>query len=226
VALAEILRTEHEAGPSAVVIGRRGTKLAKRVVDVAVGVPLCLAFAVPIALFALVLAVQLRGTPLFIHRRIGRGGRLIAIPKLRTLPTTTPRYADKTAVDLEPVSRFAALLRRTHLDELPQLFLVPLGHLSLVGPRPRMLSEAMACGDEYFATIRTSVAQGCTGLWQISHAQRARVSDGPEFDHFYVENHSLRLDVWIMWRTLLMFVGGRPVGLDDVPRWALRSTTL
>jgi len=159
---------------------------------------------------------------LFVHDRIGHGGRRVAIPKLRTLAPGFHAYADKTQVAVEPPTRLARFLRRSHLDELPQLFLVPLGHLSLVGPRPRMATEADEHGDAEYEALRTSVVQGCTGLWQVSGHQ-GRVSDRPELDRFYVEQRTLRLDAWILWRTLRQTVRRPPVlDVTDVPRWALR----
>jgi lipopolysaccharide/colanic/teichoic acid biosynthesis glycosyltransferase len=196
--------------------------VVKRAFDVVVGVPLCL-LAIPLLVaLALVLAVQHRASPVFVHQRIGHRGRVVAIPKLRTLPPGTPMYADKTVTDLEPSSVLARFLRVSHLDELPQLFLVPLGRLSLVGPRPRMATEATDHGDPAYDAVRTSVLQGCTGLWQISgHA--GRVSDRPEFDHFYVQQHTLRLDAWILWRTLRQVVVPATLDLEDVPAWTLRA---
>ena len=125
------------------------------------------------------------------------------IPKLRTLEPDHDRYADKTAVALTPPSRLTAFLRRSHLDELPQLLLVPIGRLSLVGPRPWKVSEAEACDDEVYNAVRTTVPQGCTGLWQVSTGTTARVSDHPEYDLFYVQQRTVRLDVWIVWRTVI-----------------------
>jgi len=198
----------------------RGT--AKRAFDVVVGVPLCVLAVAPLLILALVLAVQHRASPVFVHQRIGHRGRTVSIPKLRTLPPGTPIYADKTVTDLEPASRFARFLRSSHLDELPQLFLVPLGRMSLVGPRPRMANEAADHGDIAYEAVRTSVLQGCTGLWQIS-GHHGRVSDRPEFDHFYVEQHTLRLDAWILWRTVRQLFAPGEVGLDEIPAWTLRQ---
>ena len=196
---------------------------AKRAFDLVVGIPLCLLAVPVIGALALVLAVHHRANPFFVHDRIGRAGATVRVPKLRTLCVGHDPFADKTVACLEPSSRFTALLRRTHLDELPQLFLVPLGHLSLVGPRPRMESEAAVFGEAMFDQVRTSVPQGCSGLWQISHGLGGRVSDHPEYDLFYVEHRTLRLDLWILWRTAGQLVGGKRVALDDVPRWLLRS---
>jgi lipopolysaccharide/colanic/teichoic acid biosynthesis glycosyltransferase len=203
--------------------GGGSPRAAKRAFDVALGVPLCLVAVPLMVLLAGALWVQHHAAPFFVHDRIGRHGRRIPIPKLRTLPPSTPRYADKTTHELTPASPLAGFLRRSHLDELPQLFLVPLGRLSLVGPRPRMLSEAEHFGDERYDRVRTSVDQGCTGLWQISVDGGGRVSDSPQYDYFYAHHRTLRLDLWILWRTAIQILGARPVTLDDVPAWTLHA---
>lgn len=199
--------------------------LGKRLVDVVVGTIVCVV-AIPVMLvLALVLAAQHRTNPFFVHERIGRGGRIVRIPKLRTLSPDTPRYADKTITPIEAADRLSRFLRSRHLDELPQLLLVPPGRLSLVGPRPRMVAEAELHDDDEYEVIRTSVPQGCTGLWQVS-GETGRVSDHPEYDRFYVEQHTVRLDAWILWRTLRQALFGGAVGLADVPSWALRAPEL
>jgi lipopolysaccharide/colanic/teichoic acid biosynthesis glycosyltransferase len=203
-----------------------GRRWPKRAVDLVVGVPLCLLAGPVVLLLAAVLAVHHRGNPFFVHERIGFGGRPVRIPKLRTLASSTPPYADKTATELQVQGRLARWLRVTHLDELPQLFIVPLGRLSLVGPRPRMMSEAVAFANETFDAQRVALPQGLTGLWQVGAGHNARVSDHPEFDLFYVRNQTLRLDLWILWRTLAQALGGRPVELDRVPNWTLRSRVI
>jgi lipopolysaccharide/colanic/teichoic acid biosynthesis glycosyltransferase len=197
----------------------------KRAFDVAVGVPLCLVVLPVVIGLALVLALQHRTWPFFVHDRIGRNGESVAIPKLRTLARTVHPYADKTVTLLEPPSRLSRALRASHLDELPQLFLVPLGRLSLVGPRPRMLPEAAEHGDARYEALRTSIHQGCTGLWQISGHQ-GRVSDRPEYDEFYLAHRSLRLDAWILWRTVRQLVVPATLELDEIPAWTLRRRPL
>jgi lipopolysaccharide/colanic/teichoic acid biosynthesis glycosyltransferase len=196
---------------------------SRRAFDLVLGVPLSL-LAVPVVLLAaLVLAVRFRANPFFIHNRVGYGGRTITIPKLRTLSPDTHPYADKTVVRIEAPHGFTRFLRKSHLDELPQLLLVLGGRLSLVGPRPRMLSEIDDHGDDDYDDRRTSVPQGCTGLWQVSAGQGARVSDHPEYDEFYVDQHTMLLDVWILWRTFRQIFGHAPVSFEDIPLWALRD---
>src|SRR4051812_40842286 len=151
---------------------RRG-RVRKRVLDVMVGVPLCLLVLPTVLVLCVILVIQQRSPrALFVHQRFGYQGRLISVPKLRTLSRATHPYADKTVVELQPVSRFASFLRRSHLDELPQLFLVPFGRLSLVGPRPCMVNEAIEHSNEHFRQVRTSVPVGCTGLWQVGAANQ------------------------------------------------------
>src|SRR2546422_4567327 len=94
--------------------------VAKRLLDVIIGLPLAVLAIPAIALLALGLVITLRQWPFFVQRRIGKNGKLFACPKLRTLPSSTPTYASKYEI-AGRVDGFAGLLRRTHLDELPQL---------------------------------------------------------------------------------------------------------
>jgi lipopolysaccharide/colanic/teichoic acid biosynthesis glycosyltransferase len=119
------------------------------------------------------------------------------------------------------IPRLARVLRAKHLDELPQLFLVVAGKMSLVGPRPEMahLHEAT---EPTFAAARTTVRPGCTGLWQLSPAGAGLIGEAPEYDLFYLRYASLGLDLWILWRTFRFMLHIAPLlNLSDVPPWAL-----
>ena len=200
---------------------RNRSKKSKRVVDVVVGSALAVLAIPVIAGLALVMAWSLRCSPFFVQQRVGRDGRLFRFWKLRTLPKAAPAYADKYAIERIPIPRMARFLRSTHLDELPQLFLVPLGLMSLVGPRPEM-PQLHQSGDKAFARARTSVRPGCTGLWQVSVAYHRLIWEAPEYDLAYPRLRNLRLDLWILWRTVAMTLGrSRPVTLDDLPSWVL-----
>lgn len=193
---------------------------AKRIVDVLIG-SVFAALALPlVGLLAVLLFIELRTSPFFIQQRVGRNGRPFRIPKLRTLPRDVHPYTSKAAfrqADLPPLSRF---LRQSHLDELPQLLLVPFGRMSLVGPRPKMPDWAEPI-DSVHGFVRTRIRPGCTGLWQVSRDVHSRVADCPDYDYYYVRNACLRLDLWILWRTLLLFVGSSEgISLAHVPRWA------
>ena len=188
----------------------------KRAIDL-IGGSLLAVVAVPlILLLATAGTVVWRANPFFVQERIGRDGRRFRLWKLRSLPVRAPAYADKYALNEVPIPWFGRMLRRLHLDELPQLFHVVSGKMSLVGPRPEMafLHERMPAD---FAALRVSVRPGVTGLWQISPAVQGLILEAPEYDRAYVAASRLRLDVWILYRTLAQAVGARHVALDAVP---------
>ena len=190
--------------------------MAKRAMDIVVGSILAVLVIPMVLLLAVGVAITLRTNPFFVQQRVGRGGRRIPILKLRTLPPTAPRYACKYDLDEVITPRFTRALRRLHLDELPQLFLVPFGYMSLVGPRPEM-AFMHADADPAFLAERTGVRPGCTGLWQISEAADGLIWEAPEYDRFYLRRSSATLDIWIMWRTALLVTGlGRRLTLDSL----------
>jgi len=197
--------------------------LSRRAFDLVVGIPLALVALPLVLLFAAILAVRFRANPFFVHNRIGYGGRSLAVPKLRTLAPTTNPYTHKWSGEIQPEPGLPGWLRRSHLDELPQLLQVITGRISLVGPRPRMECESAEHGDEDFEEIRTRIPQGCTGLWQISRARAEPLANHPEFDLLYIANHSVLLDSWILWRTFRKAVFDHHVDIDDIPRWLLRD---
>lgn len=192
----------------------------RRAFDVAVSALLIVA-TLPILLVILVAsAVVLRTGPVFSQERVGRDGQPFRFVKVRTLPLTVPAYVDKYELEHHRIPRLCQLLRSLHLDELPQLYLVLVGRMSLVGPRPEMacLHEQMTPA---FAAERTAVRPGCTGLWQVSENATGLILDAPEYDRFYLAHRSLRLDLWILYRTALKMIGlARPITLAAVPPWA------
>ncbi len=194
-------------------------------IDLVVALPLAIA-TLPLVLVALLASWwSYRANPLFCQDRIGHGGKRITFMKVRSLPACAPKAADKYTINdevkISPVGRF---IRKTKLDELPQLWLVVCGTLSLVGPRAEMQSLAVTfCPD--FVAARTTVRPGVTGLWQISEAAGGLIGEAPEYDLFYLQHHSFLLDVWIIYRTarqLLPGSGGAAITLADVPAWAQR----
>jgi lipopolysaccharide/colanic/teichoic acid biosynthesis glycosyltransferase len=179
--------------------------------------------ALPIVLLAATgSAISLRAWPFFSQGRIGLAGERFHFLKVRTLRPDVPGYIDKHQLDASQIPPFCRMLRRLHLDELPQLLLVLQGKMSLVGPRPEMgyLHRRMPAS---FAELRTSVRPGCTGLWQVSVASSELISESPRYDYFYLAHRTLRLDLWVLYRTTLNMLGvSRLITLDDVPGWALR----
>jgi hypothetical protein len=96
------------------------------------------------------------------------------------------------------------------------LFLVPVGLLSLVGPRPEMPQLADKYSDS-FTAARTRVRPGCTGLWQISNASDGLIPENPQYDEAYVDNVSFRLDLWVLVRSVRVLLGAPKIELHVVP---------
>lgn len=203
-----------------------GARWTQRALDVTISLVLLLLTLPVLVIATLGSAISLRAFPFFVQQRVGRGGEPFSFLKVRTLPVETPSYIDKHRLDLDRIPAFCRLLRRLHLDELPQLLLVLRGDMSLVGPRPEMgtLHEDLP---EDFAALRTSVRPGCTGLWQISEGCTDLISQNPEYDRYYLQQRSVRFDLWVLGRTALKMAGlGRTITLDDVPGWVVSAPTV
>ena len=197
--------------------------MTKRAVDVVLALMLAVAALPVVALAAVVLALTFRAQPFFVQSRVGFGGERFRLVKLRTLPPSTPIDCDKYAIAQMDLPRVARFLRRTHLDELPQLLLVVTGKMALVGPRPE-LPRLHAELPPDFASLRTTVRPGCTGLWQIGRDCVRLIGEACEYDIAYLRHRSWRLDLWVLAQTARqMLLGWRSLSLDDVPAWAQRA---
>ncbi|MHB8452798.1 MAG: sugar transferase [Mycobacteriales bacterium] len=172
-----------------------------------------LVLALPLALAALVIRLTSHGPALFRQVRVGRDGRRFTMYKLRTMTEDAearlsdvypmnehvdgPLFKIREDPRVTPVGRW---LRRYSLDELPQLFNVVLGQMSLVGPRPPLPLEVARYGDD--ARRRLLVKPGLTGLWQVSGRADLPWEESVRLDLYYVENWSPALDAMILWKTL------------------------
>jgi lipopolysaccharide/colanic/teichoic acid biosynthesis glycosyltransferase len=196
-------------------------RLAKRLLDLAVAI-VCLTCLCPL-LVILVAAIRLTtpGPALFRQTRLGRDGRPFVLYKFRTMYTGCPdnvhrEYVRKLLTEKQPpdggrsgvfklegderITPIGRLIRRTSIDELPQLLNVIRGDMSLVGPRPALSWEAEMFGTAYAA--RFAVPPGLTGLWQVSGRNNLTMRQGLDLDLEYVHRQSLALDLWILFRTV------------------------
>jgi lipopolysaccharide/colanic/teichoic acid biosynthesis glycosyltransferase len=179
-------------------------RFGKRLLDVLL-VLLASPVVVPVCLVVSVLLLLAQGTPvLYQAPRPGYGGKLFRPYKFRTMRQLQPGQNPHAAERLTPLGRF---LRRTSLDELPQLLNVLLGHMSLVGPRP-LLPEYLPLYDARQAT-RHSVRPGLTGLVQVRGRNAVGWPQRLELDAQYVERLTLQLDTWILGRTCWLLVTGK-----------------
>ncbi len=194
-------------------------RFAKQAMDVA-AVLMSAPVVIPIVLILALLIARDGGRPFYSQFRVGKNGRPFRMWKLRTMVTDADArmtaYLDanpqaraewdlnqKLRVDPR-ITRFGQILRKTSLDELPQLWNVFVGDMSLVGPRPMMLNQqAMYPGKAYYL-----VRPGVTGLWQTTDRNQTSFEARAEFDTMYNDSLSFAADLRIIFKTVGVVVKG------------------
>lgn len=181
--------------------------VTKRIVDLVVSSLLLVLLAPILFLIALLVRLDSPGPALFVQKRIGRNGEVFDIFKFRSMYVSAPKYSVSPASSSDPrITRIGRLLRRINLDELPQLFNVFMGTMSLVGPRPEMPFIV----ERYNARHRERLEAipGITGLWQLSADRAFPIHQNIEYDLYYIRNRGLLMDVAILVHTLLFAMSG------------------
>ncbi|MGI9643910.1 MAG: sugar transferase [Ilumatobacteraceae bacterium] len=184
----------------------------KRVVDVVAGLVGVVALAVVIPFVAIGDLFANRGPLFYRQTRVGRGGSTFTIYKFRTMSVSDDGPTDWTTHDDPRITPFGNLLRRTHLDELPQVVNILKGDLSIVGPRPeqpRYVTELTA--KLPFYELRQSVRPGLTGWAQVKYGYAGDEIDAREklqYDFLYLRRQNLRFDLVIIGRTIRTIIGG------------------
>jgi exopolysaccharide biosynthesis polyprenyl glycosylphosphotransferase len=196
-----------------------GRRAIKEVVDRVGAAVLLMVFAPLMAFVALLVLADSRGGAFYRQRRVGKDGREFTIYKFRTMVVGAHRARAELAdrdegagllfkVRRDPrVTRVGAVLRRYSIDELPQLFNVLTGAMSLVGPRPPLPEECAAYDPDI--RRRLLVKPGLTGLWQISGRSDLPWEEAVRLDLRYVEDWSLALDTVILWKTMRAVLHGQ-----------------
>lgn len=193
--------------------------MGKRLFDVTL-VLLTAPLWVPVTLIAaLLLAIDLGGNPFFLQQRVGLHGRPFTMIKLRTMRHARPGKEDRYVIDdfttfvFSPpgkpnprITRLGAFMRKTSIDELPNLINVLKGDMSLVGPRPE-IPEIVAQYPPHYHR-RHEVLPGIAGLAQLNGRSDLTYDETITYDLAYVDDHSLRGDISILLKTLLAVIKG------------------
>jgi lipopolysaccharide/colanic/teichoic acid biosynthesis glycosyltransferase len=193
--------------------------MARRAFDIVVAGSALLA-ASPFLLVA-VLAIRLesRGSPIYRQRRVGKDGHAFDVLKLRTMVTGAEHMGAGLAVSEGDtrITRVGRLLRRTSLDEMPNLVNVLRGEMAIVGPRPTVPVQV----DRYTERQRgrLAVKPGITGWAQVNGRTELPWDERIELDLWYIEHRSWRLDLRILWRTARMILGGEGLYRGEAPAW-------
>jgi lipopolysaccharide/colanic/teichoic acid biosynthesis glycosyltransferase len=199
--------------PEKRILTGRAYQLAKRLMDIFL-VVLALPFWLPLnGIIALVIRITSPGAPvIFTQLRTGKGGRRFYMYKFRTMVPNAEELKSKYAhlnelqwpdfkITNDPrITRVGKFLRKTSLDELPQLFNVLKGEMSLVGPRPTSFGPETY---KLWHTSRLDVMPGLTGLWQVFGRSQLEFDDRLRLDIAYIQRASLRLDIYLLLMTIL-----------------------
>ncbi len=180
----------------------------KRVFDAA-GALAALVLTAPLWLWiALRIRLDSPGPVFFVHTRAGRNGVPFRLYKFRTMAADSHPYRTAPKRRTDPrITRYGSWLRRSSLDELPQLLNVLNGSMSLVGPRPEM--PFIVDGYQDWQRRRLSVKPGITGLWQILGRKDLPMHDNLQYDFYYIHNRSLLFDLSILLRTIAAVLARR-----------------
>jgi O-antigen biosynthesis protein WbqP len=175
----------------------------KRLMDVVLGVLAATVLLVPIAIVAILVRLTSPGPALYWSDRVGRSNKIFKMPKFRSMRVGTPAVATHLLTDpkshLTPIGSF---LRKSSLDELPQLWSILVGDMSFVGPRPALFNQ------NDLIELRTQkgvhvLVPGLTGWAQVNGRDELPIPQKVELDAEYLRRQSLWFDVKILWRTLL-----------------------
>ncbi len=190
-------------------------RIVKRVFDLTLSLLTLLILWPVMLLVALAIKLDSPGPALFIQERIGENGRPFKMIKFRSMvldadadpEADSPSSPYRKSPDDPRVTHVGRFIRRTSLDELPQLFNVLRGDMSLVGPRPEL--PRLVEHYENWQRRRFAVPPGITGWWQVNGRSDRKMHQHTEDDLYYIQNYSPLLDVQILWRTIGVVVRGR-----------------
>ena len=174
------------------------SKYIKRVLDFIISLVALTVLSPLLLVLTLVGAVKMRGNPFFVQERPGRNGRVFRLIKLRSM--TNEKKNGELLPDEERLTGYGRFLRRTSLDELPELLNILVGHMSIVGPRP-LLVKYLPLYNEHQAR-RHEVRPGLTGWAQVNGRNSITWEQKFDYDVWYVDHVSFALDVRIVMMTV------------------------
>ena len=199
---------------------KRGYLVAKRAFDIAFSVVGLIMGIIPMAIISLLIKMESHGPAIYVHHRIGKNGKELPLLKFRSMfvdaekmiETFTPgqkaEWEKNFKLEHDPrITRVGKFLRRSSLDELPQLVNVLKGELSIVGPRPIVTEELEKYGQNKDAFL--SVTPGLTGYWQAYARSTCSYEQRMEMELFYVEKANFWWDIKIIFATVGAVLRGR-----------------
>lgn len=185
---------------------------AKRLFDLCGSLIAIVLLAIPLLLIALVIKIDSPGPAIFKQDRMGKNGQVFTIYKFRTMRLDAPHdVAARAFLDADNyITSIGAFLRRTSLDELPQLWNILIGDMSFVGYRPVCLTEVNLNRLRKESGVLT-VRPGLTGYAQVQGRDNVGHRTKAELDEYYVRNMSVKMDLWCLMKTIAIVLNGEGV---------------
>jgi lipopolysaccharide/colanic/teichoic acid biosynthesis glycosyltransferase len=196
--------------------------MTRRALD-AVVAAVALVLAAPVLAVAMIaIRLESRGSPIYRQRRVGLHGREFDVLKLRTMVDGAEHVGAGLAVNVGDarITRVGALLRRTSLDELPNLVNILRGDMAIIGPRPTLPAQVAQYTERERG--RLAVRPGLTGWAQVNGRASLPWSERIELDLWYIEHRTWRLDLQILWRSVRMVLGGDGLYKGTTGGWTPR----
>ena len=171
--------------------------------DTIFGILFMIVFLVPMIIIAFVIKLTSKGPVLYWSDRVGQDNFFFKMPKFRTMKISTPALATHLLEDPESFyTPFGRFLRKSSLDELPQLWTILRGHMSFVGPRPALFNQ------DDLVSLRTKkgihkLKPGLTGLAQVNGRDAISIPEKVILDEEYLKKMSWKMDIYILWLTLI-----------------------
>jgi lipopolysaccharide/colanic/teichoic acid biosynthesis glycosyltransferase len=193
--------------------------MIRRAFDIVVAGGALLVLSPVLAVAAVAVRLESPGGAIYRQRRVGRDGREFDVLKLRTMVSGAEHMGAGMAVDAgdDRITRVGALLRRTSLDEIPNLINVLKGDMAIIGPRPTIPVQVAQYTERQRG--RLAIAPGITGWAQVNGRASLPWSQRIELDLWYIEHRSWRLDLQILIKTVKMVLGGEGTYKGDTGGW-------
>lgn len=186
----------------------------KRLIDIVLSFAAILVFIIPMLIVGLLIKLDSKGPVIFKQQRPGKNKELFNIYKFRTMRTDTPNVSTEELGDPSLyITKLGMFLRKSSLDELPQLFNILVGHMSVVGPRPALYNQydLIEMRDQAGAN---AVRPGLTGYAQVKGRDFISDEEKVAYDKYYIENMNFWLDIKIIWWTAKSVVKSEGVKVE------------
>tara|TARA_B100000787_G_scaffold84875_1_gene62543 strand:+ start:14467 stop:15027 length:561 start_codon:yes stop_codon:yes gene_type:complete len=174
----------------------------KRIFDIILSLILIIIFTAPILLILALIKLDSEGPSIHWSKRVGKNKKFFYMPKLRTMFVNTPQIETNKLIDIEKkITKIGYILRKFSFDELPQIYLVLIGQMSFVGPRPALYNQKALINERQIRGIHF-LKPGITGLAQVNGRDDISLHKKISYDHMYLKKHNFFYDIKIIIKTI------------------------